>query len=204
MATSLATPSDSACPVIRRLSVVDDYGCTAQRYHTRLCAAAFRILRNQNEAEDVVQEAHVHALTHLDQFEGRAALSTWLTQIVINEALVRLRRRVPSIDVDQVILRSTIPNPEDEAVRGQLETLIHAGIERLPAPYRMAFFVTHVYGLSAEQTAALLGVTVGCVKTRLHRAKAMLRNALRVRLAGWRVPAQKRRHYARRRHSSRN
>lgn len=184
MATSLATPLDSGLP-LRRIGRADDYSFTAERYHSRLCAAAFRILRNQDEAEDVVQEAHVHALTHLDQFEGRAALSTWLTQIVINEALVRLRRRVPAIDVDEVILRSTLPSPEDEAVRAQLEGLVDAGIERLPAPYRTAFFVTHVCEFSAQQTAALLGVTVGCVKTRLHRAKAMLRNALRGRLVGW-------------------
>ena len=192
MSTSLAALSDPACP-LTRISVEDEYCSTAQRYHRRLCATAFRILRNQDEAEDVVQEAHLHALTHLDQFEGRAALSTWLTQIVINHALMRLRRRVPSVDLDEVILRSTGPNPEQQAVRTQLGALIYASIQGLPARYRTAFFVSHVCGLSAEQTAPLLGVTVGCIKTRLHRAKALLRKALRVRLVGWPLPARKRR-----------
>ena len=182
MSSSLAPFPVVGCPGITPVSVDLEYLTTAQRYHKRFYGAAFRILRNHAEAEDAIQEAHVRALAHLDQFEGRAALSTWVMQIVTNEALMGLRRRVPSVDLDGVTLRSTIRSPEEEAVRGQLRALVLAGIQALPPPYRSAFFSREVCDMSAAETAASLGITVGCVKTRLHRAKALLRKRLSAQL----------------------
>jgi RNA polymerase sigma-70 factor (ECF subfamily) len=139
-------------------------------------------LRDPDEAEDVVQEAHMRALAHLDQFQGRAALSTWVMQIVTNEALIRLRRRVPSVELDSLTLRSESSDPEEEVAGRQLRALILAGIRTLPEPYRTAFYIRVICEKSAAETAAYLGVTIGCVKTRLHRAKSLLRKKLRAPL----------------------
>ena len=182
MSSSLAPFPVADYPGVTPGSVDGEYLTTAQRYHKRFYGAAFRILRNHAEAEDAIQEAHVHALAHLDQFEGRAALSTWVMQIVTNEALIRLRRRVPSVDLDGVTLKSAIRSPEEEAVKGQLQGLILAGIQALPPRYRSAFFSREVCEMSAAETAAFLGISVGCVKTRLHRAKALLRRRLGAQL----------------------
>lgn len=182
MSNSLAPLLDQGSASMAGVSLNDEYCYTAQRYHWRLCATAFRIVGNQAEAEDVVQEAHVHALSHLNQFEGRASLKTWLTQIVINEALIRLRRRGKSVDLDTVTLASRVAGPEEKAVGAQLGAVIAASVRSLPAQYRSAFFFREICDMSGEEAAMLLGITVGCMKTRLHRAKALLRTRLQTRL----------------------
>lgn len=186
-------PNASNCPTISarcgapHLPAGDDYGSQMQRHHKRFCAIAYHILGNADDAEDVVQQAHLQALTHLDQFEGRAALTTWLTRIVTNEALIRLRRRVSSIDIEEITLASPRQNPEQEAVRSQMEAALLATIESLPEPYRTVFYVQVIGEKTARQTAAQLGVTVACVKTRLRRAKALVKDRLHRQLGtGWR------------------
>jgi RNA polymerase sigma-70 factor, ECF subfamily len=178
MSPSLASPPASSCPRTAPVSVDDEYCATAQRYHRRFYAAAYRILRNHDEAEDAIQQAHARALAHLNQFAGRAALSTWLMHIVVNEALMQLRRRVPSVDLNGVHLQSTVCDPEEQAVRGQLRARIMAGIQALPPQYRTVFLVRQVWDMTTVQTAAYLGLTVECTKTRLHRAKLILREQL--------------------------
>ena len=182
MSPSLASPAVPAWAATTPASIDDEYTVTAQRYHRRFCSVAYRILRDPDEAEDVVQEAHMRALAHLDQFQGRAALSTWVMQIVTNEALIRLRRRVPSVELDSLTLRSESSDPEEEVAGRQLRALILAGIRTLPEPYRTAFYIRVICEKSAAETAAYLGVTIGCVKTRLHRAKSLLRKKLRAPL----------------------
>jgi RNA polymerase sigma-70 factor (ECF subfamily) len=155
-----------------------EYATVVTQYHRRLYAIAWRILRNHDEVEEAVQQAHLRALSHLHQFSGRAALSAWLIQIVINEAFTRLRRKRPSTDLDSLQLRSMTGDPEQEAVRAQLGNMIFAALRALPVEQQTVFVLREVWELDTAETAERLGVTQECVKTRLHRAKTVLRRRL--------------------------
>jgi RNA polymerase sigma-70 factor, ECF subfamily len=155
-----------------------------RRYNQRLYRVARSILRDDTEAEDVMQHAYVAAYTHLDQYAGRAQFSTWLTRIAIYEALARARRRGrevltgpwPGTDDDAVsLLRSAWPDPEQQVLEGEMRNLLESAIEALPVSYRSVFVLREVEGLSTAETADCLGVSADVVKTRLHRARALLR-----------------------------
>src|SRR5438105_3961438 len=156
----------------------DEYSTVVTKEHRRLYAVAWRILRNHDEVEETVQQAHLRALSHLHQFSGRAALSAWLIQIVINEAFTRLRRKRPSTDLDSVPLRSMTRDPEQEAARAQLRHVLSAALRALPVDQQTVFVLREVWELDTAETAERLGVTQECVKTRLHRAKTILRRRL--------------------------
>jgi RNA polymerase sigma-70 factor, ECF subfamily len=166
------------------------YSTMARLYHRRLCSLAYRILHDNAEAEDTVQQAHVLALSHLNQFAGRAALATWLSQIVVNESLGRRRRaRVSFTELDEPNLRSTYRDPEQEASRRQLRQIILAAVQALPPQQRTVFYLHEFWELDTAETAARLGLTVECVKARLHRAKALLRKMLGPQLVKSTTPA---------------
>lgn len=158
-----------------------------RRYNQRLYRVARAILRDDDEAEDVMQHAYVAAYTHLDQYAGRALFSTWLTRIAVHEALARLRRRGreagagawcdPEEDLFG-LLRSAVPDPEQQFLDGEMRFLLESAIESLPLAYRSVFVLREVEGLSTLETAECLGVSADVVKTRLHRARALLRDAL--------------------------
>ncbi len=159
-----------------------------RRYNQRLYRAARSILRNDHEAEDVMQDAYVRAYQHLRQFQGRAKFSTWLIRIAVHEALARVRRRErfvePSPDVNEDHMShipADLPNPEQAASSGELSRLLEQAIDGLPAPYRSVFMLRDVEELSTEETAGCLEITEENVKTRLHRARAMLRRELYAR-----------------------
>ena len=182
MPQSVSAASGTSSPAsteVKPLVGADDYCAVARRYHRLFYSAAFRILHNHEEAEDAIQEAHMRALAHLHQFSGRSALSTWVMQIAINEALTRLRKRVPVADLDGVRMKSTARDPEQEALQGQLGKLILAAVDALPHPQRTVFVLREVCDFDSAETAAQLGLTVQCVKTRLYRAKSLLRKRLR-------------------------
>ena len=154
-------------------------------YNQRLYRIARGILRNDAEAEDVVQEAYVRAFASLAAFRGDASLATWLSRIVINEALGRLRKRRRTVAMTEnpeaQIIRFPL-NPSDDPERTMAQRQILALVERatdsLPDIYRMVFVARVIEGLSMEETADLLGVRPETVKTRLHRARSLLRKAL--------------------------
>ena len=154
-------------------------------YNQRLYRIARGILRNDAEAEDVVQEAYVRAFANLAAFRGDASLATWLSRIVINEALGRLRKRRRTVAMPEnpeaQIIRFPL-NPSDDPERTMAQRQILALVERatdsLPDIYRMVFVARVIEGLSMEETADLLGVRPETVKTRLHRARSLLRKAL--------------------------
>ena len=154
-------------------------------YNQRLYRIARGILRNDAEAEDVVQEAYVRAFASLAAFRGDASLATWLSRIVINEALGRLRKRRRTVAMPEnpeaQIIRFPL-NPSDDPERTMAQRQILALVERatdsLPDIYRMVFVARVIEGLSMEETADLLGVRPETVKTRLHRARSLLRKAL--------------------------
>jgi len=163
-----------------------------RRYNQRLYRVSQMILHNDAEAEDVMQDSYVRAFEHLDQFAGRAAFSTWLTRIAIHEALARKRRRQRHEELDawqdhgdsMPILRSPAPDPEGSAAHAESSQLLKDAIEVLPEAYRCVVVLREVEEMSVEETAACLEVSEAVVKTRLHRAHAMLRKELYSRVSG--------------------
>jgi RNA polymerase sigma-70 factor, ECF subfamily len=170
--------------IVRRVSAGDDemFEILMRRYNQRLYRAARAILQNDSEAEDVVQQAYLNAYRHLDQFEGRAQFSTWLTRIAVYEALAR-RRRVggkPTGSEGELVetAASTAPDPERQAYGKELSVLLESALAALPDGYRSVFMLREVDGLSTAETAQCLRVSEATVKTRLHRAKGLLQRKL--------------------------
>jgi RNA polymerase sigma-70 factor (ECF subfamily) len=163
-----------------------------RRYNQRLYRVSRIILRNDGEAEDVMQDAYVRAYTHLGQFAGKAAFSTWLTRIAIHEALARKRRSgryqeldaLPNNGDSMPMLKSSDPTPEDSTARTETRRLLEEAIEHLPEAYRTVVVLREVEEMSVADTADSMGVTEAVVKTRLHRAHAMLRKELYARAKG--------------------
>lgn len=168
-----------------------------RRYNQRLFRTARSIVHDADEAEDIIQDAYVRAYQHLRQFAGRAKFSTWLTRIAVHEALARVHRRRRFEDASPEReshgdpmndLPTNIPDPERIAATGELGRLLEQAIDALPDAYRSVFMLRDVEELSTEETAACLEITEENVKTRLHRARAMLRRDLYAR-AGASSPA---------------
>ena len=156
-----------------------------RRYNERVYRAARAIVRDDREAEDVMQQAYVNAFTHLRQFNGSARFSTWLTRIAINEALARVRRqgRYELFDdevsnVEPFVLHTPADDPERQAFTQELRGLLEWAIDALPNGMREVFMLREVEGLSTSEVADCLGVSEDVVKTRLSRGRAMLRRLL--------------------------
>jgi RNA polymerase sigma-70 factor (ECF subfamily) len=163
-----------------------------QRHNRRLFRVARGVLHDDAEAEDVVQEAYVRAFTHLDGFRGEAQLSTWLTRIALNEALGRLRRQRTMVglkDIDAIDDQGEarviyLPSarqdsdPEAAAARAQVRRLLERAVDELPDSFRMVFVLRDIEEMSTEETASHLGLRPETVKTRLHRARRLLRQLL--------------------------
>src|SRR5215471_16114471 len=144
-----------------------------------------KILRNREDAEDAVQTALLDALRHLDSFQGRSRFSSWLTRIALNAAFMRLRlsRRRTETSLDEMVERDTAagfqvaearPNPEQECSVIEARVLLAQALDRLGPLYGEVLHMFHVQELSAKETARILGVPVGTVKARLHRARCQL------------------------------
>lgn len=157
----------------------------------RLFRTAWSILKDRSEAEEAVQAAYVSAFASLDRFEGRSSLSTWLTRIVVNEALGRVRaehRRRARLEAEGVpvldsyrekLMAGSEPAAPDAAVaREQLRRLLEHAIAALPDIFRTVFVLREVEGLSVDETADALGIPPATVKTRLLRARRRLQDAL--------------------------
>ncbi len=150
-----------------------------RRHNERIYRAIRSILRDEAECEDAMQQAYVHAFEHLGDFEGRARFSTWLTRIAVHEALARRRRQKPSEgEVEMDTLPGPERNPEERAQDGELQHLLASAIDALPEHFRTVFVLRAVQGLSVEETAGVLELNEDTVKTRLHRARALLQRAI--------------------------
>ena len=152
----------------------------------RLFRDARAIVRDDSEAEDVVQESYVRAFTRLGDFRGESSLSTWLTRIVINEAYGRLRRRratvdwttveaVPTIEAQIIPFPSPQLDPERTMAQHEISQLLERAIDALPDAFRVVLVARLIEEMSVEETAKLLSLRPETVKTRLHRARALLR-----------------------------
>ena len=160
-----------------------------RRYNRMLFRTARAILRDDAEAEDALQEAYLQAYRSLGSFRAEAKLSTWLARIAANEALMRLRKQTRRADivpmqsadaseVEQVMESETDNAPDTSAARGEMRHLLEAQIDALPEAYRTVFMLRAVEELSAEETAAVLDIPPATVRTRLFRARSLLREAL--------------------------
>jgi len=170
---------------------------TLVRRHNRLLFRMARgVLRDDAEAEDVVQETYIRAFTGKASFRDEASFSTWLVRIARNEALGRLRRRRPTTDLsalatgdDQnggsLIMFPTSQgqaSPESDTGRTEMRRMLAREVDGLSEPFRLVFILRDVEGLSTEETASCLSIRPETVKTRLHRARSQIRKAIEKRL----------------------
>jgi len=163
----------------------------------RLFRAAWSVLKSRSEAEEAVQAAYLSAFSSIGAFEGRSALSTWLIRIVINEALGRRRaaeRRRRQLekegiavldDYREALMRGSVAEGPDVAIaREQIRVLLEQAVAQLPESFRSVFVLRDVEGLSSEETAEILDVPLGTVKTRLHRSRRKLKELLAPEVKG--------------------
>jgi RNA polymerase sigma-70 factor, ECF subfamily len=159
-----------------------------RRYNQRLFRVARSILADDAESEDVMQEAYMRAFRELATFRGDALFSTWLTRIACHEALARARKRqrlvrlVPMAGGEPPDPPSEAIGPERELENRELQNVLREAVEVLPDPLRAVFCLREIEGLSTEETADALGLTVENVRVRLHRAKRSLRQTLDARI----------------------
>ena len=179
-----APPSDD--DLVRRIRGGDTalFEMLMRRYNQRLFRVARGIVRDHAEAEDVLQQAYLNAYTHLHQYEHRGSFSAWLTRIAVHEAFAGHRRRAAAAateiagDGTCARIASASPDPEQAALSTELGRDLQALVDALADAYRPVFVLREIEGLTTAETADALGISEDVVKTRLHRARAMLRDAL--------------------------
>jgi RNA polymerase sigma-70 factor (ECF subfamily) len=160
-----------------------------RRYNQRVYRVSRGILRDDAEAEDVMQDAFVRAYQNLGQYAGRAKFSTWLVRIAVHECLARVQRRARLQSIDEEtqgvgmmnVLVSRTPDPERSAASAEASALLEAAVLGLPESYRAVLMMRDIEEMSTAETAECLSITEENVKTRLHRAHAMLRRDLYAR-----------------------
>jgi RNA polymerase sigma-70 factor (ECF subfamily) len=163
-----------------------EFEALMRRYNRTLFRTARAILRDDAEAEDAVQEAYIKAIRAIGNFRGDAKLSTWLTRIVANEALERLRRRPKAEvlplepDIEPMPHDDVVPpeTPEASAMRAETRRIVERRIDALPEAFRTVFVLRVVEEMTVEETAAALAIPEATVRTRLFRARSLLRESL--------------------------
>lgn len=175
----------------------DAFETLVERYQDKIYRLAFRFMRNETEAKEIVQETLLSVWRKLDGFKGDSQFSSWLYRVTANAALMRLRtqRRHPEVSTEELepgYLERRDPaygqvtspgenwarRPDDELQSGELRQQLQRAIDGLPEIYRTVFLIRDVDGFSTEETAEALGISVPTVKTRLHRARIALREAI--------------------------
>lgn len=173
------------------------YGMLIKRYHNRLYCIALRILKNEADAEDALQDACIMGLTRLEQFAGRSSFFTWMARITMNEAFSRIRSRRRSQRLEAALSspgdlhRYYVPvsTPEQLTVQREMAHVLESSMRTLPESYRTVFQMREIEEASTMEAAHHLGLTEECVKTRLHRARELLRRRVGKRVKP-RSPAQ--------------
>lgn len=193
----LDTDSDESLVDLARLGGENAIRALIKRNNQRLFRVARSVLRDDFEAEDVVQETYLKAFTKLDTFRGDSRFSTWLTRIALNEALSRKRRVRPTADVAELDVAafvnggsfaiaplSLVPLAADnEVMRVEIRNVLERAIDDLPEGFRVVFILRSIEGMSVEETAGLLSLNLNTVKTRLHRSHRLLRTAIEQRFS---------------------
>ncbi|MBS0295232.1 MAG: RNA polymerase sigma factor [Proteobacteria bacterium] len=190
-AASLEALDDAALARRAAARDADAIRLITRRNNQRLYRAAWSVLKHRAEAEEAVQEGYVKAFAAIDGFKGEAALSTWLTRIVLNEALGRrrsLERRARLFDRagvtgiedyrERLATGSSAPSPESAALNRELRGLLERAVSRLPDAFRSVFVLREIEDMSVAETAQALDIPEATVKTRLHRARRHLQDQL--------------------------
>ena len=188
-----AAPPDEA-ELLARLKAGDDaaYELMVRSYTPRMLAVARRFLRSEEDARDAVQDAFLSAFRAIDRFEGNSRISTWLHRIVVNASLMKLRtrRRKPEKSIEDLMpgfledghLEQPASEwrklPEEQAAQAELRELLLEKIHELPETHRNVLLLRDIEDLDTEETARILELTAGAVKTRLHRARLALRGLM--------------------------
>ena len=162
------------------------YGLIVRRYNQRLYRIAMSIVNDDSEAEDIMQVAYINAYENIKKFAFRSAFSTWLTRILINESLLRVKKKknpVPLTD-DMIVSPSNRQNsnepetPVSLALQSELKTILEKSIQQLPEKYRTVFIMREIEGLNVAETQECLDITEVNVKVRLNRARSLLKERL--------------------------
>jgi RNA polymerase sigma-70 factor, ECF subfamily len=188
---ALKALGDAELVLLARRPDGDAFRVIMQRHNQRLYRLARAVMRNDSEAEDVVQEAYVRAFTNLATFRGDSSLATWLSRIVLNEAFGRSRRRRETVDLTAIESRqqsqgqiiasphsSPQIDPERAMAQREIQLILERAIDRLPETFRTVLVARVIEEMSVGETAILLGLRPETVKTRLHRARGLLKKAL--------------------------
>jgi RNA polymerase sigma-70 factor, ECF subfamily len=169
---------------------VSAFESLVKKYDRNVFRIANHITHNREDAEDVVQDAFLKAYENLEQFQGQSKFYTWLVRIAVNEALMKLRKRRPertvSLDEDVKTEEDSLPrevadwspNPEQQYSQAELKDILTRTIQGLPQGFRTVFVLRDVEGLSTEETAEALDLSIPAVKSRLLRARLQLRDRL--------------------------
>ena len=169
---------------------VSAFESLVKKYDRNVFRIANHITHNREDAEDVVQDAFLKAYENLEQFQGQSKFYTWLVRIAVNEALMKLRKRRPermvSLDEDVKTEEDSLPrevadwspNPEQQYTQAELKDILTRTIQGLPPGFRTVFVLRDVEGLSTEETAEALDLSIPAVKSRLLRARLQLRDRL--------------------------
>jgi RNA polymerase sigma-70 factor (ECF subfamily) len=189
---SISDPPSEELVLVRAAKTGDDkaFGELVKRYDRNVFRIAQHITQNREDAEDVVQDAFLKAYTNLQQFQEQSKFYTWLVRIAVNEALMKLRRRRPErmVSLDEDIkteddsvpreVADWAPNPEQNYNQAELKEILSRTIQGLPPGFRTVFILRDVEGLSTEETAEALELSIPAVKSRLLRARLQLRERL--------------------------
>ena len=186
------TPVDDELELVNRARTGDtgSFNTLLRRYEGKIFRLAMNITQNREDAEDVLQEAFLKAYEHLDQFQGNSRFYTWIVRIAVNQALMKLRKRRSdrAVSLDEQIdtgedtvvreIAAWDPDPEQQFSQDELHRILTVAIDELAPIYRTVFTLRDVDGLSTEETAEALDLTVPAVKSRLLRARLQLRDKL--------------------------
>ena len=195
-ANTVIAPTDEDAELVERSRQGDRaaFNELVSRNAQKVFRMARHMTRNDEDAEDVLQEAFLKAYSRLDQFQGDAKFSTWLTRIAVNESLMRLRkgRNKKTVSLDEQLeigdnsiqreVADDAEDPEQTFERTEMREILEAAIDSLAEGYRTVFVLRDVEGFSTEETAEMLDLSISAVKSRLLRARLQLRDKLRRRL----------------------
>lgn len=164
----------------------DLYAVIVRRHNQRLYRIGMAIINDDAEVEDIMQVAYIHAWENLQQFAFKSSFSTWLTRIMINECLLRLRKRGKSINMNDSKMAnrlqhqnaSAVPTPVSTLLNAELKSIMEKAISRLPEKYRLVFVMREIEGMNIAETRECLDITEANVKVRLNRAKSLLKESL--------------------------
>lgn len=183
----MATPASDE-ELVQRAQQDDDraFGNLVERYETKVYSLAMKMLRNPEDAEDVLQDTFLRAYRGIKSFQGNSTFSTWIYRITANSALMRLRKKqLPTVSIDDADERETpiniadwSPGPVEQLLTKETQKAMDEAIEALPPEFKQVFILRDVEELSNAEVAEILDLSVAAVKSRLHRARLKVRNRL--------------------------